>query len=101
MYCHSCGTELPGGARFCPRCGKLLALEGDTEGGHVPWETCEIVGRWKSGVVTDSYHFEAEAVGPRGPYIAACSVSGRNWLLRRVGRCSTRATTRRARSSKN
>ena len=26
MFCSNCGTELPGGARFCPGCGVRLAL---------------------------------------------------------------------------
>ena len=74
MYCHFCGARLPEGASFCPGCGK--PLQGQEQVAPARFETCEIVGRWKSGLVTDSYRFEAEAVGPHGPYIAARS---REW----------------------
>ena len=74
MYCHVCGARLPEGASFCPGCGK--PLQGQEQVVPVRFETCEIMGRWKSGLVTDSYHFEAEALGPHGPYIAARS---REW----------------------
>ena len=74
MYCHFCGARLPEGASFCPGCGK--PLQGQEQVAPARFETCEIVGRWKSGLVTDSYRFEAEAIGPHGPYIAARS---REW----------------------
>ena len=74
MYCQFCGARLPEGASFCPGCGK--PLQGQELAGPARFETCEIVGRWKSGLVTDSYRFDAEAVGPHGPYIAARS---REW----------------------
>jgi hypothetical protein len=74
MFCHICGARLPDGASFCPGCGE--PLQGQAQPRQARFETCEIAGRWKSGLVTDSYHFEAEAIGPRGPYIAARS---REW----------------------
>jgi len=74
MYCQFCGARLPEGASSCPGCGK--PLQGQEQVRPARFETCEIMGRWKSGLVTDSYHFEAEAVGPHGPYIAARS---REW----------------------
>lgn len=38
MFCHSCGTEVPGDVRFCPRCGQsLVAGPLASGGGPVAW----------------------------------------------------------------
>ena len=71
MYCYNCGTELPDNAAFCYKCGRPQNPHADPAQGR--WETCEIVARWETGLITDSYHFEAEAIGPHGPYVAARS----------------------------
>jgi len=71
MYCYNCGTELPDNAAFCYKCGRPQNAHVDPAQGR--WETCEIVARWETGLITDSYHFEAEAIGPHGPYVAARS----------------------------
>ena len=31
MYCDYCGKEIPDGSKFCPNCGKTLAVIPDTE----------------------------------------------------------------------
>jgi hypothetical protein len=82
MYCNHCGTALPEGSLYCTQCGRPQpavsapagAGQAAREGpGALRWETCEIVARWQNGMITDGYHFEAEAIGPHGPYIAGRS----------------------------
>jgi hypothetical protein len=74
MYCYNCGTELPDAASYCPVCGK--GQTGEAREDRARWESCEIMARWKTGLISDAYHFEAEAIGPHGPYVAARS---REW----------------------
>ena len=62
------------GREFLSGCGQPLQGQEPVE--PAQFETCEIMGRWKSGLATDTYHFSAEAVGPHGPHIAAQS---REW----------------------
>ena len=74
MYCFNCGALLADDAAFCHKCGQPQGAHGRQEQGR--WEFCEIVAKSKEGVLRDTYHYEAEAVGPHGPYIAARS---REW----------------------
>jgi hypothetical protein len=73
MYCSNCGARLPDDAAFCFKCGQSQGTRVADPG---RWEYCEIFVRYKDGVLRDTYYFEAEAVGPRGPYIAMRS---REW----------------------
>ena len=74
MYCFNCGALLVDDATFCVKCGKPQKAQAEHDEGR--WEYCEIVVRYKDGVLRDTYSYEAEAVGPRGPYMAARS---REW----------------------
>jgi zinc-ribbon domain len=85
MYCQNCGTQIPDGANYCHKCGKAQKLELPTD--DVQWETCEInvadtnkvnesmVGALLSPLISITYHFEANALGPNGSYIAGKSKS--------------------------
>ena len=72
MYCSNCGARLPDDAAFCFKCGRPQRAAPDRD----RFEYCEIFVRYKDGVLRDTYYFEAEAVSPRGPYIAMRS---REW----------------------
>jgi len=74
MYCFNCGTLLVDDADFCHKCGLPQKPDGRQEQGR--WEFCEIVAKSKEGVLRDTYYYEAEAVGPHGPYIAGVEGAG-------------------------
>jgi hypothetical protein len=38
-YCHKCGTQLPGGATFCPKCGAAVAVSAASQAGPQQWTT--------------------------------------------------------------
>ncbi len=74
MYCYHCGERLPDASTYCPNCGKTQPARPRPDEGR--WEYCEIFVRFTDGVLRDTYFYEAEAVGPHGPYIALRS---REW----------------------
>jgi len=62
--CHSCGADLPGGARFCASCGAPVAGELTDERKIVTVLFADLVGSTATGSVTDPEEFGA-AIRPR------------------------------------
>jgi len=67
-FCMNCGTELPAEAKFCLSCGAPQTA--GVRSAREKWERCEITYTRKQSLVTDSFTFWADAVGPRGSYSA-------------------------------
>lgn len=71
MQCVACGAELPEEARFCWRCGAPQKAEMESA---IEWEMCETreenvkVGLGLS--LLPHYRFVADAIGPKGRYVA-------------------------------
>ena len=81
MHCIHCGTELPDEAAFCWKCGRPQQSSSDTDATYeVAVIDCILVSdpqQFASWFQShDWYHgarlkFTAQAVGPKGNYVAA------------------------------
>ena len=74
MFCPNCGTQLPDEVNFCWKCGKTqrsaTITSSETQYEHCRIELVEIGYRFLQGTF---YQFDANAIGPNGPYVAGQS----------------------------
>lgn len=81
MYCKACGKQIPDDSAFCNRCGAPQGAGASGAADESQWETCEIVEKVTKTTLTGLpkvTEFRAEAIGPKGMYVAD-SIEYKGW----------------------